>query len=182
MNHLGGGIPNGDGNTWMPDVFGYILVKYGIGTMVDVGCGYGHTLKWFQDYGVTGVGIDGDKEAIDKNVYSGTKVLHDFTKGPYVHGTAFDLAWSSELLEHVEEKFVDNLAPCFQASRLSVVTHAEPHQGGHHHVNCQTDSYWIARFRKWNLVYDVAETMLLRRTDRHHAAWGRRTLMVFKQE
>lgn len=178
---IGGAIPQGDGNTMMPDVWGYLLVKYNPKMIIDVGCGFGHTLKWFADYGVTVVGVDGWKEAIDKNVVGANAHLHDFTSGPYIHGTAFDIAWSAEFLEHVEERYIPNFMPIFQSARVSVVTHGEPMQHGHHHVNCQTSSYWIAKFAEFGLVHDAAETDLLRRTDRWGAAWGRRTLMCFKQ-
>lgn len=179
--HVGGSHPNCDGNTFMVDVFGYLLVKYNPGLILDLGCGYGHVLQWFSQFPLNLVGVDGDKEAIEKSVFAGTKVLHDFTKGPYVHGTPFDLVWCAEVLEHIEEKYLPNVAPCFQASRYVVITHAEPHQFGHHHVNCKPDSYWIGKFSEWGLKHNESETAILRRTDRWHASWGRRTLMFFER-
>jgi cyclopropane fatty-acyl-phospholipid synthase-like methyltransferase len=179
---VGGAIPQGDSNTMMPDVWGYLLVKYNPRMLIDVGCGFGHTMKWFADYGVHVVGVDGWQRAIDENAMPDHAKLHDFTKGPYIHGTAFDLAWCAEFLEHVEEKYVPNFMPIFQAARVSVITHGEPMQHGHHHVNCQTSNYWIKTFASYGLIYDASETQLLRRTDRHGAAWGRRTLMVFRQQ
>ncbi len=184
-DHLGGAIPQGDANTWMPDVWGYLAVKFDIGMMIDVGCGYGHTCKWFSELGIVSVGVDGFPECIEKNVCKDlprvwTKI-HDFSTGPYTHGTPFDLAWSAEFLEHVDEKHLPNLRPCFEAARYAVITHGEPHQHGHNHVNCKPDSYWIKVFDGWNFDHSPTETELLRRTDRFHAAWGRRSLMFFKR-
>lgn len=186
MTVPGGGIPQGDGNTWMPDVWGYLMVKYRIGIMLDVGCGYGYALEWFSRCGMCNcVGIDGDKDAIDRNVARAgmptpvTVVHHDFKNGPYVHGIPFDMTMSIEFLEHVDERFLPNIAPCFQAARYALVTHGEPHQSGTHHVNCRPSSYWINVFGQWGFDYDAAETDVLRSTDRCRAPWGRRTLMWF---
>lgn len=181
MSHLGGAYVS-DGNTFMPDVWGYLLVKYKIKRVLDVGCGYGQAVKWFSDLGVEARGVEGYEDCIQKSPVAGRIDKHDFTTGPYVNGSPFDMAWCSEVLEHIEEQYLDNLAPCFQCSRISVITHAEPMQAGTHHVNCQTDSYWINVFCGWGLQYDDDETQLLRLTDKWGAAWGRRSLMVFKQK
>jgi SAM-dependent methyltransferase len=183
--HLGGAIPQGDGNTWMPDVWGYLVVKYGVGVMIDIGCGYGHSTKWFADMGITCVGVDGWREAVAntvcKNVPNTSIVEHDFTKGTYRHGTPFDLAWCAEFLEHLDAQYLPNVAPCFRAARYCVITHGEPEQHGHHHVNCQPDSYWERVFSEWGFKHLEQETKLLRSTDRWNAVWGRRSLMFFER-
>lgn len=178
--HLGGAYPVGDGNTFMPDVYGYLTVKYELKTVIDIGCGYGHTLKWFGETLVAGTGIDGWDEAIRDSVYGGEKILHDFTIGPAPLGDRkFDLAWSSEFLEHVEEKYIPHYMDAFRRCRVAVVTHAEPGQHGHHHVNCKDDQYWIDVFKSYGFKYNDEETLLLRKTDRWKAPWGRKTLLSF---
>jgi SAM-dependent methyltransferase len=172
--HLGGAYVQGDSNTIMPDVWGYLLVKYGIKTMVDIGCGYGHAMEWFSKYLVHSIGFDGDPEAVNKNRLPGHAFVHDFTLGEPRDGIIkeadfFDLAWSSEFLEHVEEKYMANYMAVFRRCRYACVTHAEPKQPGHHHVNCEDDDYWIQKFAD------------LRSTDRWGAGWGRRTLMFFRR-
>lgn len=181
-DYLGGAIPSGDGNTWMPDVWGYLLVKYDIGSLIDIGCGFGHCLVWWSQFQVSGVGVEGWEEAVKGNVYKGGPIVqHDFAKGSYVHGTPFDLGWCAEVLEHIDQEFLPNLAPSFQACRYVCITHGEPHQGGFHHVNCQPDSYWLNIFSGWGFMHLESETKLLRRTDRWHAPWGRRSLMFFER-
>lgn len=185
--HLGGAIAEGDANTWMPDVWGYVVVKYSVRLVLDIGCGYGYALRWFARLGLNVVGIDGDPEAIAKNVCQGPfpaccrLVRHDFARGPYVHGTPFDLALSSEFLEHLDEKYLVHVAPCFQAARYALITHGEPHQDGQHHVNCRPSSYWVNVFRSWGFQHREDETALLRRTDRFGSVWGRRSLMFFER-
>lgn len=180
--HLGGAIPEGDSNTWMPDVWGYLIVRYHVGVMIDIGCGYGHSTKWFSDLGINSVGVDGWNEAIRDTVCKkAAMVKHDFTKGEYRHGTPFDLAWCAEFLEHLEEQYLPNVAPCFKAAKYCVITHGEPEQHGHHHVNCQPDSYWEKVFAGWGFIHRQDETNLLRSTDRWRAVWGRRSLMFFER-
>ena len=183
MSNPGGAILQGDSNTIMPDVWGYLLVKFNLKGVIDIGCGYGHTLKWFQEHGRCNIaGVDGDPDCKEQSVVDkGHIMLHDFTTGPLNYGVPFDLAWSAEFLEHVEEQFIPNFMPTFRLARYAVVTHAEPGQHGTHHVNCQTSEYWADKFAAYGFHHDPEETRLLRQTDRWNACWGRRTLMFFKR-
>ena len=65
--------------------------------------------------------------------------------------------------------------------RYACVTHAEPGQNGHHHVNCQTTDYWIKVFAEHGFEHIAEETRMFRLTDRWRATWGRRTLTMFKR-
>lgn len=180
--HLGGAIETGDSNTIMPDVWGYLLVKYAPTTVLDLGCGFGHALEWFKKNGLCNiVGVEGWDEAIAKSVVPEAIVKHDFSKGPAPIGTPFDLVWSAEFLEHVDEKYLPNVMAAMHLGRYACVTHAEPGQYGHHHVNCQTTDYWIDVFHQYGFHHMAEETQLLRRTDRWRATWGRRTLTMFQR-
>lgn len=180
--HLGGAYPEGDANTIMPDVWGYLLVKHDIKSVIDLGCGFGHAIRWFADHGLcTVAGIDGWSEAIDGNLVPGAAVRHDFTTGPAPIARPFDLAWSAEFLEHVEERYLPHIMATMRLARLACVTHAEPGQAGHHHVNCQTTEYWVDRFAEYGFAHLPEETAILRRTDRWRATWGRRTLTMFQR-
>lgn len=179
--HLGGGVPQGDSNTWMPDIWGYLAVKYELKMVLDVGCGYGYTMKWFAENCLCVVtGIDGDEDTKAKAVCNPDNiVVHDFTKGPAPVGTPHDLAWSAEFVEHVAPACIPHFMAAFNLCRHAVITHGEPGQYGHHHVNCQPSSYWIACFESYGWKHDPDETLLLRRTDRWRAGWGRRSLLSF---
>lgn len=178
MTHLGGAYEQGDPLTHMPDVWGYLLVKYGLKSVIDIGCGFGHTLKWFAGYGCQITGIEGWGEAVERSQVPGMVIEHDFNNGVPSISHSVDLAWSAEFLEHVDEQYLPNVMPVFQKAKYSCVTHAEPGQPGYHHVNCQPDSYWVDKFAEYGMSLDEQETALLRRTDRG-ALYGRRTLMFF---
>lgn len=180
----GGAIKQGDNNTFMPDIWGYLLVKYDIKSVLDIGCGYGHALKWFSDVGRCNIkGVDGDPDCINNPVEGLTGIIsfHDFRGGPINLGVPFDLAWSSEFLEHVEAQYIPNFMPAFRSARYAVVTHGEPNQAGTNHVNCQDSKYWIGQFHNYGFEYNPVETHRFRRMDRWHATWGRRTLMFFER-
>ncbi len=181
-DHLGGAYPQGDGNTIMPDVWGYLLVKYDPKSVLDIGCGFGHALQWFQQNGLCNVtGIEGWDEAVAGNLVPAAIIKHDFTQGPAPIGSPFDLVWSAEFLEHVDAEYLPHVMAAMRLGRYACVTHAEPGQNGHHHVNCQTTEYWIDVFRSYGFEHLSEETQILRRTDRWRATWGRRTLTMFQR-
>ena len=178
--HLGGAYPCGDGNTFMPDVWGYLLVRYQVASMLDLGCGYGHTMEWFAKLLVKVQGVEGDAAALTTHLTPGSVIAHDYTTGPAPLSDArFDLGWAAEFIEHVEERFIPHYMTDLQRCRVVCVTHAEPGQAGHHHVTLQPDDWWVSKFAEYNLTFNATETALLRLTDRWKAGWGRRTLMVF---
>lgn len=180
--HLGGCYPEGDGNTTMVDVWGYLLVRHEVKSVLDVGAGYGHALQWFATHGLCQIkGIEGWPEAVEKSLVPGHVILHDFTTGPAPIAQPFDLCWCAEFVEHVAEEFIPNYMKAFQLCRHLVMTHGEPGQAGHHHVNCQSDGYWVAQMAAYGFDFNMDETKLLRRTDRWRAPWGRRSLMSFSR-
>jgi hypothetical protein len=179
--HLGGAYPQGDANTFMPDVWGYLVVKYQVASMLDLGCGYGHAMEWFNRLLVRVKGVEGDPEAVRGTIMPGCILAHDYNTGPAALGEdQFDLGWASEFVEHVDEQYMPNYMADLKRCRVVCITHAEPGQGGHHHVNLKSDHYWTGKFSEHGFVFNPSGTALLRATDRWKAGWGRRTLMLFE--
>lgn len=181
-DHIGGAFEQGDPLTTMVDVWGYLLVKYQVKSVIDVGCGFGHTLKWFAEYGCQITGIEGWHEAVERSQVPGMVIEHDFTKGVPSISHSVNLAWSAEFLEHVDEECLPNVMPVFKMAKYSCITHGEPGQPGYHHVNCRPSEYWRDKFAEYGMIWDERETALLRRTDRWQAMYGRRTLMFFVRQ
>jgi len=175
--HLGGAFEEGDPLTFMPDIWGYLLVKYALKSVLDIGCGFGYALKWFAEQGCQILGVEGWHEAVERSQVPSV-IEHDFQDGIPEISQSFDLVWSAEFLEHVEEQYLPNIMPVFQKATYSCITHGEPGQPGYHHVNCQSDGYWIDKFAEYGMILNEQETALLRRTDRG-GLYGRRTLMLF---
>lgn len=142
--HLGGYVEGGDPNTTYPNLWGALVDHWKVRSVIDVGCGDGKgAAAWFARQGVETVGIDG--LAVDTMEPGLTLVRHDFTEGPFVTEEPFDLAWSAEFVEHVQERFVPNFLETFALADTLLMTHALPGQAGYHHVNCQPPEYWIER-------------------------------------
>jgi SAM-dependent methyltransferase len=168
--HLGGYVRGGDPDTLYPEMWAYLVEREGIRSVLDVGCGDGAALAAFKEIGVTGFfGIDGLPQP-DPMIG-----LHDFTTGPYpwISGTEFDLVWSAEFVEHVEEAHVHAVMDALTKAPLVLMTHALPGQPGWHHVNCRESVYWIQGFRQYGFALDDELTAATRaRAHGYYAATG----------
>lgn len=179
-DHLGGAyLDCNDGNTFMPDVWQYLADKYKIATIVDIGCGAGWNTEWWHSKGFHAVGIEGWPDAIAKiRIPMERVIVHDYTIGP-LPVPRTDLAWSSEFVEHVEEKFIPNWMATVRCCRYFCMTFAVPGQTGFHHVCERPFEFWINKMRENWFIHVPEETEFLRSTDQG-GAWGRKTLSFFK--
>lgn len=178
MEHLGGYLVGGDPNTYMPDVWKELIRIDRIKSVLDVGCGTGENLKWFMGRGMRAVGIEGHPDAVRVAEANGIEVIrHDYTTGAFHYINDFDLGICTEFAEHVDQRHENNWLITLVACRAVLFTHGLPGQGGYHHVNCQTNKYWIDRFAEYGFRVDQEFT------DRHRdasAVWGRNTLTLFR--
>lgn len=148
MNHLGGHC----NYTWVDGgVLRWAKYQFGIQTMVDIGCGPGWMSDYAEQLSIDWTGIDGDSGLPPKDNF----ILWDFTKGrlPLEEGHVWDLGWSVEFLEHVEERYIPNYMPVFSRCHTLIVTAAPPKWGGYHHVNEQTQEYWIKKFEMYGFRF-----------------------------
>jgi cyclopropane fatty-acyl-phospholipid synthase-like methyltransferase len=153
--HLGGYIarsgshPHGDWWTWCPSVWDWMAATFNLTTLIDVGCGEGHAIRYMLDHCcIDATGIDGMASARQAGIVPPERILvHDFEQSVPETGHP-DVIWSCEFVEHVEAEYVDNFLAVFhRAQKAVLMTHAEPGQQGYHHVNCQPAEYWISRMR-----------------------------------
>lgn len=167
--HLGGhaNITNND-----EGALKYLIKKFNAKSFLDIGCGPGGMLRIAQQHGLSAKGIDGDYTLN----FEGLDVLiHDFTKGPAPLEGTFDLGWCVEVLEHVEEQYLDNLRPAFQACSALWITHAMPGQNGWHHVNCRSPKYWHDVFKRWGFQLSRHESDRVRHRSTMRAKYSVRT-------
>ena len=128
-------------------------------SFVDVGCATGAMVKLACDRGLQAIGVDGDYLVEKEPV---PIMIHDFCDGPVDLDWYFDIGWSVEFVEHVEEEYMDNWMCIFEKCRMVAITYAPPGWPGHHHVNCQEESYWIDKFAERLLTYDEETTRRMR--------------------
>jgi len=136
---LGGNLRHGDIHTWCPALWRFIVERFSIRSILDVGCGEGHAVSFFHKLGLVAHGIDGLSENVQHAV---TPIAqHDLLAAPYM--MPVDLVWSCEVAEHIAADTVDHYLETLSNGRVVAMTHAVPGQLGHHHVNCQPAEYWI---------------------------------------
>jgi glycosyltransferase involved in cell wall biosynthesis len=162
--HLGGYIEGGDPATYYPDLWRWFVDKQGVKSVLDVGCGAGIAVDYFDSRGVEAVGVDGIEQP------SGRIFQHDFTTGPWVPPRnpadfegRYDLCWCCEFVEHIPEGHIGNFLATFQHCEMVALTHAFPGQEGWNHVNCQEPDYWIDRLKSAGYTLDPGLTKQARK-------------------
>ena len=157
-------VEHGDPATWTPGLWRWAFDELNVRSVMDVGCGEGHCAAYFEQLGCDVVGVDGSFQAKRDTVIVGKHVVHDFQDGTYRPDRAFDLVWSCEFVEHVEERYSANFLKTFAFSqRYVMMTFAPPGQPGWHHVNCQPREYWVDRLAALGFRLDEERTEISRK-------------------
>lgn len=140
-------------------------------TLIDIGCGPGWQVQLANELGFFALGIDGDLNCKPD-------IIHDFTLGKPPINKQFDIAWSVEFLEHVEEQYVDNFLTLFAKCNLIICT-ASPLKSGYHHVNPQKQEYWIEKFKNYGLEFSEKLSIELKNNSTMKRDFIRQRGMVF---
>lgn len=156
-NHLGG---HSNINHTDNGVLKYIKENFDTSSVLDIGCGLGEMKVLCDDLDMSYLGVDGDFTA---NRDHNHVLIHDYTEGSTNIDKTFDVAWSTEFVEHVEEKYVDNFMADFAKAKYVMVTHAPPGKNGYHHVNCKSAQYWIDVFQRHSFEFSNKHTKLIRK-------------------
>jgi SAM-dependent methyltransferase len=160
--HVGGFIIQKDPATYTPKLWKYICENFNIKSVLDIGCGMGHAIGEFNKYCDEVVGVDGSKYVVENSLFTEQIFYHDFAVGTLETEDRYDLCWSCEFVEHVNERYRDNFLEVFSYAKYLAITYAEPGQPGHHHVNCQPKEYWIEHLKRYGFEYDEKITSQLR--------------------
>jgi SAM-dependent methyltransferase len=158
-SHLGGNVREGDPFTFSPKVWRYVMDRFAIQTILDLGSGLGYSARYFHDLGKIVIAVDGLKENIEKAIFPTIRI--DLEKGPVE--CAVDLTHCQEVVEHVHEKYLDNLLQSMSCGKFILMTHALPGQGGHHHVNEKPAEYWIEHMARYHCVVLEEDTRRIRK-------------------
>lgn len=156
--HLGGNMGGGDqGTDFSKDLWPWLVKRYGIKTLLDVGCAEGHAIRCFQSLGVGVLGLDGLWQNATK--CKAPAVVHDLCEGP-LKAYGFDMVWCCDVVEHVEERYVPNILETFKAGKLVALCHGTESMAhsGWHHVNNKSVEYWAEKMRSAGFRLDEEGT------------------------
>lgn len=157
--HLGGNWKQGDPATFCPNSWTYVVEKYKIKSVTDVGSGLGYAADWFHKKGLTVHAIDGLEINVSNAIFPTT--LIDLTERSFVKNV--DLINCIEVVEHIEEKYINNLLDTICCGKFLFMTHAIPGQEGWHHVNCQFEDYWIHHLSTRGMILSKEDTSEIRK-------------------
>lgn len=139
QQHLGGNLREGDPYTFCPSVWDYLVQRFAIRSIMDLGSGMGYASDYFFKKNLQVLAVEGLRDNVDRSIFP--SIQHDITDGPVY--ARVDLVHCQEVVEHIEEKYLDNLLSSLTCGRIIVMTNALPGQGGYHHVNEQPTEYWV---------------------------------------
>lgn len=157
--HLGGGVTIGDPFTYCPTVWDYVISRFCIRSVLDLGSGCGNASDYFHRKGLKVLAVEGLAVSVEKSLYP--SILMDLTQGPV--RTNVDLVHCQEVVEHIDELYIQNLFDSLLSGKLILMTHAVPGQGGHHHVNEQPPEYWIEHLKRQGCTLLEEDTKRVRK-------------------
>ncbi len=144
--HVGGNIFEGDPATHAPTVWSYLIDRFSVESVLDLGTGMGYAAHYFHKRGLKVLAVDGMLDNCKNAVFP---TLHmDLTTSKVF--TKVDLVHCQEVVEHIAEEHLDNLLSSLTSGKFIVMTNALPGQGGYHHVNEQPTEYWIENLLRYN--------------------------------
>jgi SAM-dependent methyltransferase len=155
-------------------VLNWAIEKWDLDSFLDIGCGTGGMVDLAEKKGLTSWGIDGDLTQQKKGV-----IVHDFTQNLFDVFSNFDLGWSVEFVEHIEERYLFHVMPAFRLCRRVIMTHALPPNAPPGHVNCQNEKYWVRVFNQWGFFHDGISSDEVREVSTMEREFMRQTGKVF---
>jgi len=156
--HLGGNYNVNDPETFTTTVWDYVIQKFNIASVLDLGSAYGYSSQYFHEKGLITLAVDGLEQNVINAVYP--TLLQDLTNGPV--STRVDLVHCQEMVEHIDEQYLDHLLDSLACGQYILMTNALPGQGGYHHVNEQPTEYWIDHLTQRGFEYLETESLHIR--------------------
>jgi hypothetical protein len=131
-------------------------------SIIDIGSGEGFWLATFltDNPNATGVAVDlpGSKFSYLKTNFISARLLElDFETDYLPSGEIYDLGICLEVIEHISEKRAHTLMDWISTNcKIVVFSGATVGQGGTHHINEQSQNYWIdSMSRRGFIPFDI---------------------------
>jgi len=136
----------------------YAKETWNVKSMIDIGCGTGGQVFEAAKLGMHAYGVDGTSDLPKSDNFQQV----DYRINSSRFELDFDLGWSVEFVEHVEEKCIPIFMKDFRKCKRVILTAAPPFWGGKNHVNEQSEIYWVNVFQQFGFDINLEETMAVR--------------------
>lgn len=149
-----------------PEIIGKIISVIHPESCLDVGCGTGIYVEEFNKQGVKSIGVDGNLAIKTILKTSPENVLFKDVRHPLELDQKYDLVMCVELIEHIEEKYVEVLLYNLTqyTNKWLLVTTGEDSKGKtKFHLNEKPPEYWIEKITALGYKYKEAETLEMRK-------------------
>jgi len=119
-------------------------------SVIDIGCGDGAFVGYFNKKGILSKGVEGSIHSLEflrcDRKFIQIEDLRELL--PQFDSCDWSLCMSLEVAEHIEPEYVDTYLDnlCIHSDNV-LISCAPPKQGGLGHVNCQTIEYWDDLFK-----------------------------------
>ena len=164
--HLGGNIVEGDPYTFAPSVWDYLIKRFAIRSVLDLGAGMAFSSDYFHRSGLRVIAVDGLKENCERSIHPSIQL--DLTTSSVF--CKVDLVHCHEVVEHIDEVHLENLLRSLACGKYIVMTNALPGQGGRHHVNEQPTEYWIEHLKRYSCEVLAEDTTRIRQLAQNDGA------------
>lgn len=156
--HLGGNIREGNPFTYAPSAWDYVVKRFAVRSVLDLGSGLGHASHYFHRLGLQVIAVDGLQANVRRSIYP--SVMIDLSRTSVF--CSVDLVHCQEVVEHVDERHLDNVLGSLTCGRIILMTNAVPGQGGRHHVNEQPVVYWVEHLKRYDCAVLPEDTRRVR--------------------
>lgn len=162
----------------LADEFVFFFEREKTKTVADFGCGMGNYVKFLNEHQIECEGFDGHPDT--QKITGGFASVIDLSL-TFNLGRKFDWVLSLEVGEHIpkssETTFIENIVR--HAKNGIILSWAIPGQGGHGHLNEQTNESIKMTMSRYGYSNDLQSERLFRLVS--HLPWLQNTLMVFRK-
>lgn len=152
--HLGGH----SNKTWTdPQLLGFLSERLKLKSFLDIGCGPGGMVQLALNMGLRARGIDGDT-SINYSQLGVYIDINDYNLDSWIPLEDYDLGWSVEFLEHVDQQYLPNVFETLKYCKYIICTAST--MKNRFHKNVQPQEYWIQKFMSNGFEFDKELTTL----------------------
>jgi hypothetical protein len=144
-----------------PRVFELVRSRWGIRSVLDIGCGRGWSALWFYLQSVRAQCVEASPSALKLSVLPPSAIVnHDYTRGPWWPEETVDLVWSTNFAQQVSRPYMRNYFVTMK--RAAIVLATFPREPGWHSVEIHDVRWWILQFERHGFVFNSELTNQVR--------------------